>query len=158
MRKYNVEVVRISYCSKTFEVSAESEQDAKNKAFDLATDTDYSGSEYDCEYEVNTPQEIPNDYIDRYGNPYDCEDPDACWPAGGGLHKDCEFNADALYAYYVVKDRYKIADYLLSKGFKETLHGADEEIWQKGNTEVTYESYDTGAHLWGYMHTEAIER
>ena len=61
MRKYNVEVVRISYCSKTFEVSAENEQEAKNQAFDLATDTDYSGSEYDCEFEVNTPQEITID-------------------------------------------------------------------------------------------------
>ena len=156
MRKYNVEVVRISYCAKTFEVSAENEQDAKNKAFDLATDTDYSGSEYDCEYEVNAPQEIPNDYIDQYGNPYDSEDDKACWPAGGGLHKDCEFNADALYAYYTLGDRYKIANYLLSKGFHEVLHGDDEEIWQKGNTEVTYECYDKGAHLWGYMHTELV--
>jgi hypothetical protein len=58
MRKYNVEVVRVSYCSKTFEVSAENEQDAKNKAFDMAMDADYSGSEYDCEYEVNTPQPL----------------------------------------------------------------------------------------------------
>jgi len=156
MKKYNVEVIRISYCTKTFEVSAENEQDARNQAFDMATDTDYSGSEYDCEYEVNTPQEIPNDYIDKYGNPYDSEDDKACWPAGGGLHKDCEFNADALYAYYTIGDRYKIADYLRSKGFKETLHGADEEVWVKGNTEVTYECYDNGGHLWGYMHTELV--
>ena len=115
-------------------------------------------SEDFSDYSVSACEEEENDYIDRYGNPYDCEDENACWPAGGGLHKDCEYNADALYAYYTIGNRYKIADYLLSKGFKETLHGADEEIWQKGNTEVTYESYDTGAHLWGYMHTEAIER
>ena len=156
MRKYNVEVVRISYCSKTFEVSAESEQDAKNKAFDLATDTDYSGSEYDCEYEVNTPQEIPNDYIDRYGNPYDCEDPNACWPAGGGLHKDCEFNADALYAYYVVKSREKIEEYLTSKGFVPHTLKNDYEEWVKGNTMVSFEDYDPSGHLWGYMHTEKV--
>lgn len=156
MRKYNVEVVRISYCAKTFEVSAENEQDAKNKAFDLATDTDYSGSEYDCEYEVNAPQEIPNDYIDRYGNPYDSEDDKACWPAGGGLHKHCEFNADALYAYYVVKDRVRIAEYLTAKGFRAEKGDEDYEVWAKGNTEVTYECYDKGANLWGYMHTELI--
>ena len=154
MKKYNVEVIRVSYSAKTFEVSAENEQDAKNKAFDMATDSDYSGSEYDCEYEVNTPQEISNDYIDQYGNPYDSEDDKACWPAGGGLHKKCDHNADALYAYYTIKDRVKIADYLFSKGFKEILHGADEEIWVNGNTEITYESYVDG--MWGYMHTELV--
>ena len=66
MKKYNVEVVRVSYSSKTFEISAENEEEAKSKAVDMAMDTDYSGSEYDCEYKVNTPQEIRNDYIDRY--------------------------------------------------------------------------------------------
>ncbi len=156
MRKYNVEVVRVSYCTKTFEVSAENEQDAKNKAFDLATDTDYSGSEYDCEYEVNTPNEIPNDYIDRYGNPYDCENPNACWPAGGGLHKDCEFNADALYAYYAIKDREKIYTYLTAKGFLLLETYKDLEIWVKGNTKIIYDSYDYDTHVWGYMHTEKV--
>ena len=156
MKKYNVEVVRVSYCSKTFEVSAENEQDAKNRAVDMAMDTDYSGSEYDCEYSVNATQEIPNDYIDRYGNPYDCEDPNACWPAGGGLHKDCEFNADALYAYYVVKSREKIADYLTAKGFLLIKIHTDFEQWVKGNTQVEFEDYDPSAHLWGYMHTEIV--
>ena len=156
MKKYSVEVIRISYSSKTFEVSAENEQDARKQAYDIAMDTDYHGSEYDCEYEANAPQEIPNDYIDHHGNPYDSEDNNACWPAGGGLHKDCEFNADALYAYYVVKDRDKIAEYLRSKGFCETQHWFDDEIWRKGNTEISFECYDFGAHLWGYMHTEKI--
>jgi len=156
MKKYNVEVVRISYCSKTFEVSAENEQEAKNQAFDLATDTDYFGSEYDCEFEVNTPQEIPNDYIDRYGNPYDSEDAKACWPAGGGLHKDCEFNADALYAYYVAESREKITEYLTSKGFARIMWHPDEEIWTKGNTRVIFENYAKPAKMWGYMHTELI--
>lgn len=156
MKKYNVEVVRVSYASKTFEVSAENEFQAKRQAVDMAMDTDYSGSEYDCEYNANAPQEIPNNYIDRYGNPYYSEDPNYCWPAGGGLHKDCEFNADALYAYYVVKDRHKIADYLVSKGFRRIKWGSDLEVWIKGNTEITYEGYDKGANLWGYMHTEKI--
>lgn len=154
MKKYNVEVVHVSYASKTFEVSAENEREAKSKAVDMAVETDYSGSEYDCNYSVNAPQEIRNDYIDRYGNPYDTNDPNACFPIGGGLHKDCEYNADALYAYYVVKDRFKIADYLTSKGFRRIKWGSDVEVWIKGNTEITYEGYDKGANLWGYMHTE----
>ncbi len=156
MRKYDVEVVRISYCSKTFEVSAENEQEAKKQAFDMAKDTDYSGSEYDCIYKVNTPREIPNEYIDRYGNPYDSEDDKACWPAGGGLHKDCEFNADALYAYYVAESREKIEKYLFSKGFARIMWHPDEEIWTKGNTRVIFENYAKPAKMWGYMHTELI--
>lgn len=155
MKKYNVEVVRASYASKTFEVSAENEEEAKSKAVDMAVETDYSGSEYDCEYNANTPQEVPNDYIDRYGNPYDANDPNACFPIGGGLHKDCEFNADALYAYYVVKDRLKIADYLTSKGFRSTK-GLGIEVWIKGNTKITYENYNYEANVWVRMHTEKV--
>ena len=156
MKKYNVEVVRVSYSSKTFKVSAENEEEAKSKAVDMAMDTDYSGSEYDCEYKVNTPQEIHNDYIDKHGNPYNANDPNACWPVGGGLHKDCEFNADALYAYYVVKERHKIADYLVSKGFRRIKWGSDLEVWIKGNTEVTYECYDKERNAWVCMHTEKV--
>ena len=156
MKKYNVEVVRISYHTKTFEVSAENKQDAKKQAFDKAVATDYSGSEYDCTYRVNTPQEIPNDYLDRNGNPYDSEDENACWPAGGGLHKDCEFNADALYAYYVVKSREKITEYLTAKGFARIMWHPCEEIWKKGNTRVIFEDYDKSGKMWGYMHTELI--
>ena len=156
MKEYSVEVVRTSYCSKTFKVRANNEAEAESIAISSAYDTDFSGSEYDCDYEVLVPNEIPNNYIDRHGNPYDSEDDNACWPAGGGLHKDCEFNADALYAYYVIGDRYKIADYLTSKGFNLDCKVNGCEVWVKGNTEVTYENYDKVAHLWGYMHTELI--
>ena len=156
MKKYNVEVVRASYASKTFEVSAENEEEAKSKAVDMAVATDYSGSEYDCNYSVNAPQEIRNDYIDRYGNPYEANDPNASFPIGGGLHKDCEYNADALYAYYVVKDRHKIVDYLDSKGFHRVKCGNDVEVWIKGNTEVTYECYDKERNAWVRMHTEKV--
>ena len=158
MKEFTVTIDRTVKQLRTIKIKAETEEQAYDAATDIAVeDEGWDGKEYDTTYEINM-EEVPNNYIDENGNPYDSEDENTCWPAGGGLHKDCEFNADALYAYYVVKDRHKIAKYLLSKGFKETLHGADEEIWQKGNTEVTYESYDTGAHLWGYMHTEAIER
>ena len=156
MKKYNVEVVRVSYASKTFEVSAENEKEAKSKAVDMAMEADYSGSEYDCNYSVNAPQEIRNDYIDRYGNPYGTNDPNACFPIGGGLHKDCEYNADALYAYYVVKDRHKIIQYLRSKGFCVNRFGSDFEVWAKGNTEITYECYDKERNAWVRMHTEKV--
>jgi len=158
MKEFTVTIDRTVHQVRTITIKAENEDMARTVAMDTANENEgWEGKEYNVESSIHI-EEVPNNYIDQYGNPYDSEDDKACWPAGGGLHKDCEFNADALYAYYTLGDRYKIADYLLSKGFKETLHGADEEIWQKGNTEVTYESYDTGAHLWGYMHTEAIER
>ena len=156
MKEFTVTIDRTVKQLRTITIKAESEEQAYEAAMDIAVeDEGWDGKEYDTTYNINM-EEVPNNYIDQYGNPYDSEDDKACWPAGGGLHKDCEFNADALYAYYTLGDRYKIADYLLSKGFKETLHGDDEEVWVKGNTEVTYEDYDNGGHLWGYMHTELI--
>lgn len=156
MKEFTVTIDRTVNQVRTITIKAENEDMARIVAMDTANENEgWEGKEYCTECSIHI-EEVPNDYIDQYGNPYDSEDENACWPAGGGLHKRCEYNADALYAYYVVKDRYKIADYLLSKGFKETLHGDDEEVWVKGNTEVTYECYDKGAHLWGYMHTELI--
>jgi len=156
MKEFTITIDRTVKQVRTVKIKAETEHQAYDAAIDIAVDDEgWDGHEYDTKYDINL-EEVPNNYIDKYGSPYDSES-DSCWPAGGGLHKDCEFNADALYAYYTIGDRYKIAKYLLSKGFKETLHGDDEEVWVKGNTEVTYESYDTGAHLWGYMHTELIE-
>lgn len=155
MKEFTVTIDRTVRQLRTVTIKAETKEQAYDAAMDIAVENEgWDGKEYDTNYEINI-EEVPNIYIDKYGNPYDSES-DCCWPAGGGLHKDCEFNADALYAYYTVKNRYKIADYLLSKGFKETLHGGDEEVWVKGNTQVTYECYDGGAHLWGYMHTELI--
>ena len=156
MKEFTVTIDRTVHQVRTITIKAENEDMARTVAMDTANENEgWEGKEYNVESSIHI-EEVPNNYIDQYGNPYDSEDDKACWPAGGGLHKDCEFNADALYAYYTLGDRYKIADYLLSKGFKETLHGDDEEIWQKGNTEVTYECYDKGAHLWGYMHTELV--
>lgn len=157
MKEFTVKVVRTLVSEKVYTIRTETAEKAVNSAYELAQVDDWSGDESSAKFNIGFAEEVPNDYIDQYGNPYDSEDDEACWPAGGGLHKDCEFNADALYAYYTIGDRYKIADYLLSKGFRETLHGDDEEVWVKGNTEVTYEDYDNGGHLWGYMHTELIE-
>lgn len=157
MKEFTVTIDRTVKQLRTLTIKAETREQAREYAMDIASESEgWDGKEYDTNYEINL-EEVPNNYIDQYGNPYDSEDDKACWPAGGGLHKDCEFNADALYAYYTLGNRYKIADYLLSKGFKETLHGDDEEVWEKGNTQVTYECYDKGAHLWGYMHTELIK-
>lgn len=158
MKEFTVTIDRTVKQLRTLTIKAESKEQAYEAAMDIAVENeDWDGKEYDANYEINI-EEVPNDYIDRYGNPYDSEDNNACWPAGGGLHKDCEFNADALYAYYTVKNRWDIARYLTKKGFKEVMHGEDEEIWVKGNTQVTYESYDpsNGDGLWGYMHTELI--
>lgn len=156
MKEFTVTIDRTVHQLRTLTIKAENEERARTIAtYTIDENEGWEGKEYCVESDIHV-EEVPNNYIDRHGNPYDSEDDNACWPAGGGLHKDCEFNADALYAYYAVKDRTKIADYLLSKGFKEVLHGEDEEIWVKGNTEITYECYDKGAHLWGYMHTELV--
>lgn len=92
-----------------------------------------------------------NPYIDQYGQPYV---EDESMPAGGGLHKDCDYNAEALYAFNVLKDRRKIEAYLSKRNFHRDYHGDDMEIWYKGNTEVTFESYIGG--MWGYLHTEPV--
>ena len=158
MKEFNVTIDRTVKQLRTIKIKAETEEQAYNAATDIAVeDEGWDGKEYDTTYKIDL-EEVPNNYIDEYGNPYDSEDENACWPAGGGLHKDCEFNADALYAYYVVKDREKITQYLASKGFASRRMGYDYEEWVKGNTMVSFECYDKGAHLWGYMHTEAIER
>ena len=158
MKKYSVEVVRTSYCSKTFEIEAENAEEARKAASEMAYDTDFSGSEYDCDYQVLDPMmEIKeNKYIDRNGEPYDPEG-EHCWPAGGGLHRDCEYNSDALYAYYVMKDREKIFNYLSNKCFNLVQWAPNFEVWRYGNTKILFECYDHKAKLWGYMHTELIK-
>ena len=103
----------------------------------------------------NEEKEEVNNYIDRDGFPYD-PDGEHCWPAGGGLHKDCEFNADALYAYYIMASREKITAYLTSKGFTPWCQADNYEEWVKGNTKVVFEEYDQSGNLFGYMHTELL--
>ena len=99
MKEFTVTIDRTVKQVRTISIKAESEHQAYDAAIDIAVDDEgWDGHEYDTKYDINL-EEVPNNYIDKYGNPYDSES-DACWPAGGGLHKDCEFNADALYAYY----------------------------------------------------------
>ena len=157
MKEFTVTIDRTVLQLRTLIIKAESKGQAYEVAENIAVENEgWDGKEYDTTYKINL-EEVPNNYIDRYGNPYDSEDDKACWPAGGGLHKGCEFNADALYAYYVVKSRDKITAYLTSKGFTPLTQADDYEEWEKGNTRIIYECYDKGAHLWGYMHTELIE-
>jgi len=156
MKEFTVTIDRTVHQVRTLTVKTETKEQARIIAMDTADSNEgWEGKEYNVETSINI-EEVPNDYIDRYGNPYDVEDPNACWPAGGGLHKDCEFNADALYAYYVVKSREKIAEYLTSKGFQPLKIINDFEQWVKGNTQIEFEGYNPSGHFWGYMHTEKV--
>ena len=96
-----------------------------------------------------------NNLIDRDGNPYD---EDTSLPVGGGLDKRCDYNADALYAYYTLKNDEKIFNYLEEKGFELYRFCGDFDYfeWVKGNTRIVFESYDKKAGQYGYMHTEFI--
>ena len=101
MKEFTVTIDRTVKQVRTITIKAESKEQAYDAAMDIAVQNEgWDGKEYDTDYEINI-EEVPNIYIDKYGNPYDSES-ENCWPAGGGLHKDCEFNADALYAYYTM--------------------------------------------------------
>ncbi len=154
MKEFIVTIDRTVKQVRVITIKAENKEQAYDAAADIAeVNEGWDAAECDTDYEINIEEiieEEPNDYIDRDGNPYT----DESWPAGGGLHKDCEFNADALYAYYIVGDRYKIADYLHLKHFARIMYSDDREEWVKGNTKIIYEGYGMG--LWGYMHTELI--
>jgi hypothetical protein len=157
MKEFTITIDRTVKQLRTITIKAESEERAEDVAMNIADKNEgWEDKEYCVEVSTNI-EEVPNDYIDRNGNPYDSEDDNACWPAGGGLHKDCEFNADALYAYYVMESREKITEYLTSKGFTPRTQGDDYEEWSKGNTMVVFEDYDEGANLWGYLHTEILD-
>lgn len=162
-KKFKVEIFRTAYALNAVEVEAETPNEAKERALETAGNADFTDCTYHVEYEAGDAEEVDekekeveNPYIDDKGDPYDSESDDCCWPAGGGLHKDCEFNADALYAYYKMLDRTKITAYLTSKGFTPLTQTENYEEWSKGNTLITFEGYDEPAKQWGYMHTELL--
>ncbi len=159
MKEFKVTIDRTLHQVRTFNIKAENEEQANAIAIDKTYGNegwDWDGKEYETTYDISL-EEVPNDYIDRNGNPYDSDDENACCPAGGGLHKDCDFNADALYAYYVVKDREEIFKYLSNKHFALEKYGRRAfEVWRKGNTKIIFEIYDESAGIWGYMHTELV--
>lgn len=51
MKKYNVQLVRISYGFNIIEIEAENEDEARDKAIDVAGDYNYSESS--AEYEID---------------------------------------------------------------------------------------------------------
>lgn len=152
-KTYSVYVERVIKTGKTFEVEAENPFEAEDIVRSSAKDGGMGDADVVEDTFALSDALCMNDtdYIDQYGNPYV---EGQSYPAGGGLHKGCDHNADALYAFNVLRDRYKIADYLLSRGFKEVLHGDGAEVWVKGNTKVVFEDYADG--MWGYMHTAFI--
>ena len=50
-KEYSVDITRTGYSKKTIKVTASSEEEAKEKAFDIAGDFEYS--EYDADYDVD---------------------------------------------------------------------------------------------------------
>lgn len=94
-----------------------------------------------------------NYLIDRDGNPYI---EDESFPAGGGLDKRCDFNAEAVKAFDEMGSYCGISDYLEGEGFEEIdTPSMDLAIFEKGNTRIVFEGYID--HLYGYVHTEYIK-
>ena len=62
MKTFSVEIERISYASSTFEVEAENEDEAIEKA--LIEAGNYSFSEYNADYEVGDVEELQFEKLD----------------------------------------------------------------------------------------------
>ena len=92
------------------------------------------------------------EYIDENGHPYVEGE---SWPAGGGFCKDCDFNAEALYAFKVIKERDAITKYLTKHGGVPGVQSDAFEEWFIGNTRIIFESYVSD--MWGYVHTELLD-
>lgn len=94
---------------------------------------------------------IDKNLIDKNGDPYLEDD---SFPAGGGLDKRCDYNGDALYCYYQLRNRDTITNYLKAQGWGDPIHSDEHiEIWEKGNTKIYFEEYD---FQWAYVHTEFV--
>ena len=61
MKKYSVSITRIGYAHTTFEVEAENEADAQEKAMDQAGDYDFSEGDADYECEGVTCLDVPEE-------------------------------------------------------------------------------------------------
>lgn len=166
--KYRIVVTKVVKSTKDIEIEAEgldvmhNSEDAdvvRNLANIDVINDDFSDAETTIEYVTGGIQEVEeNPYIDQYGHPYDHESGDS-WPAGGGLHKDCDYNAEALYAYYVLKNSEAIYEFLTGRGFDLVVDADNLEVWRKGNTEIYFEDYDADndGGLYGYLHTELAD-
>ncbi len=153
MKKFNITVVRHAF-SEPIEVLAETEKEAREKVLDIVECGGGRFRKNEEDYEVGKVEEEEYPYIDQYGEPYE---PEMSAPAGGGLHKDCDYNAEALYCFYTLKTREAITAYLTKRGFAPGCQDKDYEEWYKGNTLIVFEAYDNnGNGLWGYVHTELV--
>ena len=126
---------------------------------DWSESTKFYYDEIDSFLERKRMSEVDGLIVDRLGRPYDPHDANRCWPAGGGLHKKCDYNAEALYAYYSVRTESGIRDYLTGRGFEEIdTPSNDLVVYEKGNTRIVFENYDprNNGGLYGYIHTELI--
>lgn len=152
MKKFNITVVRHTF-STPIEVLAETEKEARDMALDIAEADSWIFRKNEELFEVESVEEEEYPYIDQYGEAYE---PEVSAPAGGGLHKDCDYNAEALYCFYTLKNREAITKYLTKRGFTPGCQDKHYEEWYKGNTLIVFEGYDktNGNGLWGYVHTE----
>lgn len=152
--KYTIEVTHTVETVKVYDITADSEEQAREEALKMAVAGD---DLYQTEENYSAVcVEVSNDYVDWQGCPYDPDDENHCWPAGGGLHKDCDYNAEALVAFYVMASRDRITTYLTNYGFTPLTQSENYEEWAKGNTLIVFEAYDDSNPFWGYVHTELI--
>lgn len=152
--KYIIEVTRTVESFKAYTITADSEEQAREKALKMAVNDNLSETE---ENYTAICAEVLKDYVDWQGCPYDPDDENHCWPAGGGLRKECDYNAEALVAFYVMGSREKIATYLTNYGFTPLTQAENYEEWAKGNTLIVFEEYDASdMELWAYVHTELL--
>ena len=100
------------------------------------------------------PEDDDTNLIDEDGNPYVVEK--SC-PAGGGMDNRCDYNAEALYAFNVLKGYDNIVAYLTKKDFVPGCQSDQYEEWFKGNTKIVFELYDSSLKNYAYMHTELLE-
>jgi len=88
-------------------------------------------------------------FVDRYGKPYISEESE---PAGGGLDSRCSYNQEALHAYYELESYEKIKEYFEKEHFIPIdTDDINFQVWKKGDTLVTIESYIDG--MYGYLYT-----
>lgn len=150
--KYSVEITRHSFSTREFIVEATDEAEARTLATDIAANEDFNPE--DCaDYTINSIVPANKYLVDGAGNPYIENE---SFPPGGGLDKRCRYNADALYAFNVVKDRDKIYDYMKERNYHACI-SLYHHFYEKGNTKIVFEVYDEKAKHWAYVHTELIE-
>ena len=80
MREFTVTIDRTVKQLHTITIKAKTKKEAYDVAMDIAVENEgWDGKEYDTDYEINI-EEVPNNYIDRNGNPYDSEDENLVGP------------------------------------------------------------------------------